>query len=37
MTTQRMGSEILTLEVDPKVVSVEDLELADRLEVLDVF
>ena len=30
-------SEVLALEVDPKVVGVENPELADRLEVLDVF
>lgn len=29
MTAQRMESETLTLEVDPKIVGVEDLELAD--------
>lgn len=29
MTTREVGFEMLTLEVDPEVVGVEDLELAD--------
>lgn len=29
MTTQGTESEMLTVEVDPEVVGVEDLELAD--------